>query len=93
MPTKEKDLEFVEFIVKQITENNDIKFDRRVDNMGVLITISAPREDTAKIIGRKGRTADAIRFLTRIIGFNNHSRVNIKINNPDASKETTEASK
>ncbi|MDP3795336.1 MAG: KH domain-containing protein [bacterium] len=36
----------------------------------------------AKIIGREGQTARAIRTLLRIVGIKNNARVNLKIEEP-----------
>lgn len=78
------DLEFVEFIVRQIVESPDeIEIDRTVDEMGVLITLKVGKEDMGKIIGKSGQTAKAIRILLRIIGSKNNMRVNLKIVEPE----------
>jgi predicted RNA-binding protein YlqC (UPF0109 family) len=79
-----KDQEFVEYVVKALVENPDkVKVDRRVDEMGVLITLDVAGEDMGKIIGRDGATAKALRTLLRVVGMKNNARVNLKINEPD----------
>jgi predicted RNA-binding protein YlqC (UPF0109 family) len=79
-----KDLEFVEFLVKSLVENVDaVKVDRKVDEMGVLISVDVAQEDMGKIIGRQGATAKAIRTLLRVVGMKNNARVNLKINEPN----------
>ena len=78
-----KDQEFVEYIVKALVENPDqVKVDRRVDEMGVLITLDVAQDDMGKVIGRDGATAKAIRTLLRVVGMKNNARVNLKINEP-----------
>lgn len=80
----EKDQAFVEMIVKELVENpSDIKVERRVDEMGVLLTLSVNPADMGKIIGKEGRTAKAIRTLLRVLGARNNSRVNLKIDEPE----------
>lgn len=80
----EKDQEFLEYVVKALVDNpNDVKVDRRVDEMGVLITLSINQEDMGKIIGRQGNTAKALRTLLRVIGMKNNARVNLKIEEPE----------
>ena len=75
---------FLEYVVKALVDNpNDIKIDRTVDEMGVLITLTVNPADMGKIIGRMGNTAKAIRTLLRIIGMKNNARVNLKINEPE----------
>ncbi|HTE48636.1 MAG TPA: KH domain-containing protein [Candidatus Paceibacterota bacterium] len=83
---EEADKVFLEYVVKALVDNpNDIKIDRTVDEMGVLITLTVNPADMGKIIGRMGNTAKAIRTLLRIIGMKNNARVNLKINEPEGS--------
>ncbi len=77
---------FLEYVVKALVDNpNDVKIDRTVDEMGVLISLTVNPADMGKIIGRMGNTAKAIRTLLRIIGMKNNARVNLKINEPEGS--------
>lgn len=79
-----EDLDFVEFIVKQIVSNgDDIEVTRQVDEMGVLITLRVSQEDMGRIIGKNGQTAKALRILLRIMGTKTNSRINLKIVEPD----------
>jgi predicted RNA-binding protein YlqC (UPF0109 family) len=78
------DKAFLEYVVKALVDNpNDVKIDRTVDEMGVLITMTVNPADMGKIIGRQGNTAKAIRTLLRVIGMKNNARVNLKINEPE----------
>jgi predicted RNA-binding protein YlqC (UPF0109 family) len=78
------DKEFLEFLIKALVENpNDVKIDRTVDEMGVLLTLSVNQNDMGKIIGRQGNTAKAIRSLLRVVGMKHNARVNLKINEPE----------
>lgn len=79
-----KDQEFVEYVVKALVDNPDrVKVERRVDEMGVLITLDVEASDMGKIIGRDGATAKALRTLLRVVGMKNNARVNLKINEPE----------
>jgi hypothetical protein len=79
-----KDQEFVEYVVKALVDNSDkVKVERRVDEMGVLITLDVDAADMGKIIGRDGATAKALRTLLRVVGMKNNARVNLKINEPE----------
>lgn len=81
------DKEFLEYIVKSLVDfPNDVKIDRTVDEMGVLITMTVNSQDMGKIIGRQGNTAKAIRTLLRVIGMKNNARVNLKINEPEGGR-------
>jgi len=83
----ENDKEFLEYVVKALVDNpNDVKINRTVDEMGVLITLTTNPADMGKIIGRQGNTAKAIRTLLRVIGMKNNARVNLKINEPEGGK-------
>jgi len=82
----ENDVKFVEFVVKAIVDNpNDVKVDRKVDEMGVLLTLDINPADMGYVIGRQGRNAHAIRTLLRVVGARNNARVNMKINEPEGS--------
>ena len=79
----ESDTKFLEFVVKSLVDHpGDVKIQRTVDEMGVLITLDVNREDMGKIIGRSGNTAKAVRTLLRVVGMKNNARVNLKINEP-----------
>ncbi|OGZ18597.1 MAG: hypothetical protein A2175_01205 [Candidatus Nealsonbacteria bacterium RBG_13_42_11] len=83
---KSFDLEFLEFIVKALVDHpTDVKVDRKVDEMGVLLSLKVNPEDMGQIIGRAGATARSIRSLVRIVGLKNHARVNLKIEEPEGS--------
>ena len=70
--------------MKALVDNQDkVKVERRVDEMGVLITLDVDQSDMGKIIGRDGATAKALRTLLRVVGMKNNARVNLKINEPE----------
>lgn len=82
----EKDQKFVEDVVKAIVENpDDVKTERRVDEMGVLIELHVNPEDMGKIIGKEGKTAKSIRTLLRVLGAKSNARINLKIVEPEGS--------
>ena len=84
---QEPDVVFLEYVVKALVDNpNDVKVNRVVDEMGVLITLEVNPIDMGKIIGRDGNTAKAIRTLLRTVGMKNNARVNLKINEPEGGK-------
>ena len=83
MPKASSDQDFLEYIIKALVDHpDDVKIDRKVDEMGVLLSLKVSPEDMGQIIGRAGSTARAIRSLVRIIGIKNHARVNLKIEEP-----------
>ena len=82
----EQDQEFVEYVVKALVDNpSDVRTERSVDEMGVLITLFINPADMGQVIGRMGQTAKAIRTLLRVVGAKHKARVNLKINEPEGS--------
>lgn len=97
MTDKIQDAEFIEQVVKMLVDNpDDVKVDRKVDEMGVLVTLDVNPADMGMVIGREGATAKALRTLLRVIGARNNARVNLKINEPEGGSgrrsEASEAS-
>ena len=87
MAEKYADKEFLENIVKALVSHpEDVKVSRKVDEMGVLLSLKIHAEDMGQIIGRQGSTARAIRNLVRIVGLKNHARVNLKIEEPEGGR-------
>ncbi|OGY58381.1 MAG: hypothetical protein A3E61_00855, partial [Candidatus Colwellbacteria bacterium RIFCSPHIGHO2_12_FULL_43_12] len=80
------DQKFLEFLVKSIVDHpDDVKVERKVDEMGVLLMLKVNAQDMGQIIGRDGNTAKAMRALLRIVGIKNNARVNLKIEEPEGS--------
>jgi predicted RNA-binding protein YlqC (UPF0109 family) len=91
---QENDSVFLEYVVKALVDNpNDVKINRTVDEMGVLLTLSISPADMGKVIGRSGNTAKAIRTLLRVVGMKNNARVNLKINEPEGGTRPERVSK
>jgi len=87
MAEKFVDKEFVEFIVKSIVGYpDDVKVERTVDEMGVLLTLHINQADMGYVIGKQGNTARSIRTLLKIVGAKNNARVNLKIFEPEGSR-------
>lgn len=83
------DQDFLEYVVKALVDNpGAVKTSRKVDEMGVLLSVQTDKEDVGKLIGRQGNTAKALRTLLRVVGMKNHARVNLKIEEPEGSTHT-----
>jgi predicted RNA-binding protein YlqC (UPF0109 family) len=79
-----QDLEFLIYVVKQIVKHpDDVVAERKIDEMGVLLTLKVNKEDMGQIIGKSGQTAKALRTLLRVMGSKNNARVNLKIVEPE----------
>ena len=86
------DQQFVEYIVKTLVNNPDkVEVERKIDEKGVLLTLTVDPEDIGRVIGKRGVTAQAIRVLLRALGTKQDARYNLKIvNTDDESASETE---
>ena len=86
------DQQFVEYIVKTLVNNPDsVEVERKIDEKGVLLSLTVDPSDVGRVIGKRGVTAQAIRVLLRALGTKQDARYNLKIVNTDedGDKETT----
>ena len=84
--TSSADQEFLEYLVKSIVDHpEEVKVDRKVDEMGVLLSLKVHPQDMGQVVGRQGSTAKSIRSLLRIVGIKHNARVNLKIEEPEGS--------
>jgi predicted RNA-binding protein YlqC (UPF0109 family) len=86
MEEKHVDQEFLEYLIKSIVDHpDDVKIERTIDDLGVLLRLQVHKEDMGQVVGRQGATAKAVRSLLRIVGIKNNARVNLKIEEPEGS--------
>ncbi|NMB48357.1 KH domain-containing protein [Candidatus Kuenenbacteria bacterium] len=86
------DKEFLEYVVKALVDHPEkVSVDRKVDEMGVLLTLNLAPEDMGYVIGRKGQNAKAVRTLLRLVGARNNAHVNLKINEPEGGRRSMSA--
>ena len=82
------DQQFVEYIVKTLVNNPDkVAVERKIDEKGVLLSLTVDPEDVGRVIGKRGVTAQAIRVLLRALGTKQDARYNLKIINTDGEEE------
>ena len=87
------DQQFVEYIVKTLVNNPDkVAVDRKIDEKGVLLSLTVDPEDVGRVIGKRGVTAQAIRVLLRALGTKQDARFNLKIVNTDEVPDKKEES-
>lgn len=85
METKEE--LYLKNIVQGICEFPDeVDIVRKVDQMGVLLTLTLNPKDMGVVIGKEGNTVKAIRTLIRIVGMKGQQRINLKITDPRATQ-------
>jgi hypothetical protein len=88
------DQQFVEYIVKTLVNNPDkVSVDRKIDEKGVLLSLTVDPEDVGRVIGKRGVTAQSIRMLLRALGTKQDARYNLKIVNTDEDGEPREKRK
>jgi predicted RNA-binding protein YlqC (UPF0109 family) len=84
------DQQFVEFIAKQLVDNEDeVKVERVVDERGVLLTLYVNPADLGRVIGKRGAIAESIRTLLRSLGIKNNAHYNLKIADTDGGSGST----
>ena len=85
------DQQFVEYIVKTLVNNPDkVAVDRKIDEKGVLLSLTVDPSDVGRVIGKRGVTAQAIRVLLRALGTKQDARYNLKIVNTDDEGTTVD---
>lgn len=84
------DQQFVEYIVQSLVEQPDaVIVERKIDEKGVLLTLTVHPDDLGRVIGRRGATAQSLRTLLRALGTKYSARYNLKIVNNDEAETTT----
>ena len=86
------DQQFVEYIVKTLVNNPEkVAVERKIDEKGVLLSLTVDPSDVGRVIGKRGVTAQAIRVLLRALGTKQDARYNLKIVNTDENHEHEKA--
>jgi len=72
--------EFVEYIVKNLVDYPEkVKINEIGGTQTLIIELSVEKSDIGKIIGKKGKTINAIRTLLMSVASRNGIRVNLEI--------------
>jgi uncharacterized protein len=63
-----KEVEFLQYVIEGIVSRpEDIKIEKRDDELGTLLTLQVHKDDMGIIIGKKGATINALRSILRIL--------------------------
>ncbi len=82
------DKNFLEMVVKALVDNADaVSVAKKVDERGVLLTLTVAPDERGKIIGRSGRTRDAIRTLLRAVGRKHNAYVGFRLDDDDDNRD------
>ena len=72
--------EFVAYIVKNLVDNPDkVRINEVGGTQTLIIELAVEKDDIGKIIGKKGKTINAIRTLLMSVASRNGIRVNLEI--------------
>ena len=72
--------EFVEYIVKNLVDHPEqVKIKEIGGSQTLIVELSVEKSDIGKIIGKKGKTINAIRTLLMSVASRNGIRVNLEI--------------
>lgn len=73
--------EFIEFIAKSLVDHPEgVVVDTQVDEENKLVlTLRVQPDDVGKVIGKQGRTAQAMRTLLTAVAAKNHKRAILEI--------------
>lgn len=86
--------DFVAYIVKNLVDHPDkVKINEIGGTHTLIIELSVEKSDIGKIIGKKGKTINAIRTLLMSVASRNNLRVNLEILEEDGSRYSKEDSK
>lgn len=69
-------------LISLVNHPQEVKIQRIIDEMGVLLKVKVHPQDMGLIVGRKGSTINAIKTIIKAIGMKHFARVNIKIEEP-----------
>lgn len=93
MSSKTIDQQFIEYVVQSLVSKPDeVIVERKIDEKGVLLTLTVDPEDLGRVIGKRGATAQSLRTLLRALGTKQEARFNLKIVDNGVPKPEREAS-
>lgn len=80
--------ELLEAILKAlVSKPEEVEVTKTVDEMGVLFTVKLGEGDAGLVIGREGKTIQAIRCIMTVVGAKSRARINIKLDVPERKPE------
>jgi uncharacterized protein len=70
----------LEFVAKQLVDHpDDVRIEAEEDDREVVLNLHVHDEDLGKVIGKRGRTAKAIRTLVKAAGSLDDENVTVEI--------------
>lgn len=77
-----------EIVLSLVSQPEAVSIERKVDEMGVLLSVKVDPADMGVLIGRNGIMADSIKTVLRAIGRTNNMNVRVKFLEPEGSTRT-----
>lgn len=72
--------DFLSFVIDSlVAHKEDVVIEQREDELGTLLTLKVNTQDMGTIIGKEGKTINAIRTVLRVYGSKMDARVNLKV--------------
>lgn len=72
--------EFVEYITRQLVDQPDsVKIEEEVADDKIILKLKVAQPDIGKVIGKKGRTAFALRTLVAAVGKKTGKKVRLEV--------------
>lgn len=75
-----KEVEFLQFLLENVVSKpEDIKIERKEDELWILLTISVNKEDMWVIIWKWWNNINSIRSIMRLVWMKLNKKINIKV--------------
>lgn len=75
-----QEVDFLKFLVENIVEHtDDIKIEKKDDELGTLLTLEVNEKDMGIVIGKKGATVNALRSILRLQGMKLGKKITLKV--------------
>ena len=75
-----QEVQFLQFVVENLVNHKeDIKIEKKDDELGTLLTLSVNKEDMGIIIGKSGATINALRSIIRLLWLKLNKKINLKV--------------
>ncbi len=75
-----QEVEFLKFVVENLVNyKEDIKIEKKDDELWTLLTLSVNKEDMGMIIGKGGSTINALRSILRLLWLKLNKKINLKV--------------
>lgn len=72
--------DFLQSVVTPLVQNpEEVSIEETHDDLGTLLTLKVASSDMGVIIGKGGKTIEAIRTVLRVFGSKTEARVNIRL--------------